>query len=123
MKLPLHLHGSPNGREFFHALNGVHELPVNFFIIWIPEVQTIGDTDGTGSYTGQVPAGLGNRYFSSGFRVEIGIKGIAVQSHGESEFFVFHPEDRCVSPRKEGRVYLDHMVILPENPLFVCERR
>jgi len=102
-----------------NAFDRLFKLPHNLGLFRIAEIQAIGDTHRCGPDAGQIAAGLSHGYFPASPGIQVGIKRVSVQSHGETLFAPFKPQNGGICSGQNNRIYLHHMIVLPENPALI----
>src|SRR3990172_12345370 len=102
------------------AKGGLLELPHDFRLFWIAEVQTVGNGHRLTAGTDNIPRSLCNCDHPTSIRIQIAVSGVAVSCHCQALGGPLDPYDSGIGARENNGVGPYHMIILPVNPSLTC---
>src|ERR1700732_3391373 len=107
---------SPAG--FGNSFDRFAQLPKVFRLIWIAEVQVVGDGQRFRAGTSEIARGFSNCNFAAFARIEPAIEGIAIGRRGENFIRVTDEEDRSIRSRLHHSAGAHGVIVLAIDPIL-----
>jgi hypothetical protein len=105
------------------SFDGLGELPADFRLLRIAEVETVREAERLAADTGDVARGLENRERPAHERVERGDPPLAVQADREPPHRRPQAQHGCVESRPPNRPRAHELVVAAEDELATSQRR